>query len=206
MKFYLVKLKLAIARLFRKYVGDFRPYIFLDIDGVLNNQNPEDSEPFHRVFNSCGTGTYDFIDTRLLKIYLDIQKQMNARTVIISSWFHGTGLFYEDAIPTKDIIESLDYIMSMKRTEVDKIRLMQFRTRYNINAVGITESTGGSESRARSILKFVNKHKIRNFVVLDDCGHCWNFTTYFGRKFIPVDGSRGIDSSYVESISNELRK
>lgn len=128
-------------------------YIFLDIDGVMNNRHDwmskvdNKSEQFH--------GHRMFCD-EAWQLLSDTCKKVNAVVVLSSSW--RTGFTYgEDG---KVVVTNSECYLSNK--------LLEYFNKYNINLVGITDKT--CAPRGKQIMDYIksNLDSHDKFIVIDD--------------------------------------
>lgn len=128
-------------------------YIFLDIDGVMNNRHDwmskvdNKSEQFH--------GHRMFCD-EAWQLLSDTCKKVNAVVVLSSSW--RLGFTYGEN--GKVIVENSNCYLSTK--------LIEYFNKYNIKLVGIT--TKAYASRGKQIMEYVRSvlEPSDKFVVIDD--------------------------------------
>lgn len=128
-------------------------YIFLDIDGVMNNEQ----DILHK--KEKGVSFYDSMFNELAWKRLSILcKRTNAKVVLSSSWRHAVKFTADNRVITDYPHDSLT------------AKLIQHFNNYDISLVGCT-STGFNGNRGRQILDYVftNFHGLEDeWVVLDD--------------------------------------
>ena len=114
--------------------------IYLDIDGVLNSYSELDTliNMDKRVIRLYGK--VDWVYIPMLERLHRIIRETNAKVVGISSWFR-----VGDDTRTQKIANFLD-----------------------IEIVDVIDYTGGGHNRVESVIRHINKHDIKNFVVIDD--------------------------------------
>ena len=115
--------------------------IFLDIDGVLNNDKTNAKTPMG----------YTGINNRLLKLFSKLVKETNAKIVLSTSWKTEWDKDYR------------------KRTEDGHYLNKKFKQLDLFIWDKIDESTTGSFYRGAAILLYLEKHpNITNYIILDD--------------------------------------
>lgn len=113
--------------------------IFLDIDGVLNNQQ----SPYQ-------------IDEKRVKRLAKIVHKTNAKIVISSNWRHSYSLF----LGKKELHP--DQYLAIQR-------LLSYFKAYSLSIYDITGIDGyGVDSRPKEIKEYIHTHAIDSFVILDD--------------------------------------
>lgn len=113
--------------------------IFLDIDGVLNNNK----KPYQLERSSVKRLSY-------------IVKYSNAKIVLSSNWRH-VYLQYKNK---EDM-----YSVNKKAIE----QLLKLFSQYSLEIFDVTSVIGyGKESRPAEIQNWINLHSIESFVILDD--------------------------------------
>ena len=127
-------------------------YIFLDIDGVMNNQ--EDW------LNKAKNNLEEFEDHRMFcdkawELLSDVCSTTNARVVLSSSWRLG-------------FKNHNGYIVCKSDTDPLSQRLLSYFKKYNIELVGLT--TNHYDYRGKQIHDYVKRHLFATdkWVVLDD--------------------------------------
>jgi len=124
-----------------------KPYIFLDIDGVLTtsyqyNTNPKKwDDEYHR---------YRY-DIKCVKIFNEILEKTNSIIILSSDW----KLNYD--------IEMLNKIF-----EINDINTIVTDITPNFWGTKFKSVTELEECRAYEILKYVKDHKIKNWLAIDD--------------------------------------
>ena len=116
------------------------PIIFLDIDGVLNSSISHHHAPDDE---KIFFGS-DWVFKPLLKAFQDFIRPSSIMIVGVSSWFS-----------VKNEMENVQIMTGLGL--IDRF-------------LGTTDFTGGGLSRGNSVLRFVEKHKLKHWCVLDDAG------------------------------------
>ena len=127
-------------------------YIFLDIDGVMNNRSDwiskvdNNTEQFrsHRMF--CDTAW---------QMLSDVVKETGAKIILSSSW-------------RTSLIQEGETIKPKRFREASVSKLLEYFSNYNIPLVGLT--TGRYDYRGKQIIEYVNSHFTLEdkWIVLDD--------------------------------------
>jgi hypothetical protein len=115
-------------------------YIFLDIDGVLNNSQSSD--------NICLPESDElFVSQSIARRFGDFASQVNARIVLVSDWRFAP-------LPLDEIFSFLSRVTGIKRGQF----------------VGAIDPEGRHEMRDVPVAGFVaeNHIPIKNFIILDD--------------------------------------
>jgi hypothetical protein len=156
-----------------------RPFIFLDIDGVLAT-----SHQFHSNNKKWPDyGRYRF-DDKCVKIFNEILKKTNGIIVLSSDW----KLNYS--------INALNNIFEINRLEgvVTDITPSLWGVKYK------NVMTDLEVCRAEEILMYVNEHKITNYVAIDDL----DLSPWIPNNFIRTPrANEGIKQS---SVKNKILK
>lgn len=126
-------------------------YIFLDIDGVLNNFKTQDINNLYK-FDKNNVDAFNYL--------LSILK--NPKIIISSSWtqkffFEDLKKIFEDNnIDSNLIIDKIEHTSSCKTTK-------PYTTEKEFE-MAIDPNTG----RNKDILSFINQHNIDSFLIIDD--------------------------------------
>lgn len=126
-------------------------YIFLDIDGVLNNFKTQDINNLYK-FDENNVDAFNYL--------LSILK--NPKIIISSSWtqkffFEDLKKIFEDNnIDSNLIIDKIEHTYSCKTTK-------PYTTEKEFE-MAIDPNTG----RNKNILNFINQHNIDSFLIIDD--------------------------------------
>lgn len=126
-------------------------YIFLDIDGVLNNFKTQDINNLYK-FDENNVDAFNYL--------LSILK--NPKIIISSSWtqkffFEDLKKIFEDNnIDSNLIIDKIEHTSSCKTTK-------PYTTEKEFE-MAIAPNTG----RNKDILSFINQHNIDSFLIIDD--------------------------------------
>ena len=151
------------------------PIIFLDIDGVLNSSISHHHAPDDEKIFFGG----DWVFKPLLKAFQDFIRPSSIMIVGVASWF------------------------SVKN-EIENVRIMTGLGLID-RFLGTTDFTGGGLSRGNSVLRFVEKHKLKHWCVLDDAG-----AMMYQYPTVIVNGKTGINlqdlmaARYMLEFSPEL--
>ena len=161
-------------------------FIFLDIDGVMNNRRDwmskvdNKSEQFHDHRMFCDEAW---------QLLSDTCKKVNANVVLSSSW--RLGFTYEK--DGKVIVENSNCYLSTK--------LIEYFNNYNIKLVGITNKT--CAPRGKQIIDYVksNLDSHDKFIVIDD--EAFDIKDYISEsQFIKTEFETGLLSEHCEKIIN----
>lgn len=145
------------------------PIIFLDIDGVLNSSISHHHAPDNE---KIFFGS-DWVFKPLLKAFQDFIRPSPIMIVGVSSWFS-------------------------VRNEMENVRIMTGLGLID-RFLGTTDFTGGGLSRGNSVLRFVEKHKLKHWCVLDDAG-----AMMYQYPTVIVNGRTGINLQDLKAISYML--
>lgn len=134
-------------------------YIFLDIDGVLNNSRYMSSH--------FGWG----MNPRCLRYLRDICKNCNAKVILSSGWRRNLN---DDLTVKKGFEGRYNSYNHYEKSDVE--RLIETFKRYEINLVGKTDeryiptSKGIAWDRAGQIVRYIETHlnKDDKYLILDD--------------------------------------
>ena len=159
-------------------------YIFLDIDGVMNNRRDWMSKVDNKV--------EQFHDHRMFcdeawQLLSDTCKKVNASVVLSSSW--RLGLTYDEN--DKVIVRDHNCHLSTK--------LIEYFDKYNIKLVGITVNNWSD--RGQQIMKYVMDHlEIEDdFVVIDD--ESFDIREYVSEdQFIKTEFETGLLPEHCDKI------
>ncbi len=137
--------------------------IFLDADGVLNNDETE-----NRIFGWIGIDPV--LLNNLKKLYDESNKEEETRIVVSSSWKN-------DEVKSRREIETCGY------TKVDNCyaELLKRLNALDMEVLGYTTETESQFERGKGILRWIREYNkehesISNYVVLDD--EMFDFDTY----------------------------
>lgn len=134
-------------------------YIFLDIDGVLNNQGS--IMLYHNTL-----GNEDYFDRGSLTLLSQLCELFNCKVVLSSSWRRGLN---DDLTPKHLTTKYFDG----SEEESQTARMIRLFKEYNIPLVGKTDTehhADGKWDRAGQILRYVNKYlqPEDKWVIFDD--------------------------------------
>lgn len=133
--------------------------IFLDIDGVLNNQQTFQSRYEHH--QSTGEWLLEIDETMVARL-TNIVKETNAKIVLSSSW--RTGFSYDTCEPLGEQARGLVDILN----------------KYSLS---IYSRTGNGKDRTDEIEEWLQTHKdIDTFVILDD--DSYDLQKFIGRELV----------------------
>lgn len=145
------------------------PIIFLDIDGVLNSSISHHHAPDNEKIFFGG----DWVFKPLLQAFQNFLKPSGIMIVGVSSWF-------------------------TVRNEMENVEIMAGLGLVD-RFLGTTDFTGGGLSRGNSVLRFVEKHKLKHWCVLDDAG-----AMMYQYPTVIVNGRTGINMQDLNSVSYML--
>ncbi|QXV85119.1 hypothetical protein bas27_0049 [Escherichia phage TrudiGerster] len=145
------------------------PIIFLDIDGVLNSSISHHHAPDEEKIFFGG----DWVFKPLLQAFQNFLKPSGIMIVGVSSWF-------------------------TVRNEVENVEIMTALGLVD-RFLGTTDFTGGGLSRGNSVLRFVEKYKLKHWCVLDDAG-----AMMYQYPTVIVNGRTGINMQDLNAISYML--
>lgn len=145
------------------------PIIFLDIDGVLNSSISHHHAPDEEKIFFGG----DWVFKPLLQAFQNFLKPSGIMIVGVSSWF-------------------------TVRNEVENVKIMTALGLVD-RFLGTTDFTGGGLSRGNSVLRFVEKYKLKHWCVLDDAG-----AMMYQYPTVIVNGRTGINMQDLNAISYML--
>ena len=145
------------------------PIIFLDIDGVLNSSISHHHAPDDE---KIFFGS-DWVFKPLLKAFQDFIRPSSIMIVGVSSWFS-------------------------VRNEMENVQIMTGLGLID-RFLGTTDFTGGGLSRGNSVLRFVEKHKLKHWCVLDDAG-----AMMYQYPTVIVNGRTGINLQDLKAVSYML--
>lgn len=149
-------------------------YIFLDVDGVLNNEKTYD-EGYRTPDGFCG------VDPINLKALASLVNQTNGVLILSSDW------------RIKDIYDDED--------PVHMIYLREQLAEYGMKLEGFTPDNGKRNHRGSEIAASIKTHHIKNYVILDD--ERFSDFGQFGNHFYKVDWHTGLTMEDVNKIVNE---
>lgn len=145
------------------------PIIFLDIDGVLNSSISH----HHASDDEKIFFGSDWVFKPLLKAFQDFIRTSSIMIVGVSSWFS-------------------------VRNEMENVQIMTGLGLID-RFLGTTDFTGGGLSRGNSVLRFVEKHKLKHWCVLDDAG-----AMMYQYPTVIVNGRTGINLQDLKAVSYML--
>lgn len=157
-------------------------YIFLDIDGVLNNFKTQDINNLYK-FDKNNVDAFNYL--------LSILK--NPKIIISSSWTQK--FFFEDLkkifknnnIDSNLIIDKIEHTYSCKT-------IKPYKTEKEFE-MAIDPNTG----RNKDILNFINQHNINSFIIIDDM-YLSNKNLNFYQ--IQTNNSIGLTKENIDSFFN----
>lgn len=161
-------------------------FIFLDIDGVMNNRRDwmskvnNKAEQFHDHRMFCDEAW---------QLLSDTCRKVNASVILSSSW--RLWLTYDE----NDKVIARDHNCYLSN------KLIEYFDRYNIKLIGITVNNWSE--RGQQIMKYVVDHlEIEDdFVVVDD--ESFDIREYISEEqFIKTDFETGLSSEHCEKIIN----
>lgn len=159
-------------------------YIFLDIDGVMNNRRDwmskvdNKAEQFHDHRMFCDEAW---------QLLSDTCKKVNASVILSSSW--RIGLTYDEN----------DKVIARDNSCHLSTKLIEYFNKYNIKLVGITVNNWSD--RGQQIMKYVMDHlEIEDdFVVIDD--ESFDIREYVSEdQFIKTEFETGLLSEHCDKI------
>ena len=145
------------------------PIIFLDIGGVLNSSISHHHAPDSEKLFFGG----DWVYKPLLKAFQDFILPSSIMIVGVSSWFS-------------------------VRNEMENVQIMTGLGLID-RFLGTTDFTGGGLSRGNSVLRFVEKYKLKHWCVLDDAG-----AMMYQYPTVIVNGRTGINLQDLKAVSYML--
>lgn len=158
-------------------------YIFLDIDGVLNNQN--DIIRKHK----CNAPHFEaHFCEEAYKTLGKICKKCNAKVVLSSTWRLG---FRNNMQP--------------KEEDIFSQRLLKLFNKYNIDLIGIT--TLEYLDRGVQIKKFIKDHLLYhdNYIVIDD--EVKNILPYIVKdRVLKIDFKKGLLHKHIRTCKKMFKK
>ena len=159
-------------------------YIFLDIDGVMNNRRDwmskvdDKAEQFHCHRMFCDEAW---------QLLSDTCRKVNASVILSSSW--RLGLTYDEN----------DNVIARDNNCHSSTKLLEYFDKYNIKLAGITVNNWSE--RGQQIIKYVMDHlEIEDdFVVIDD--ESFDIREYISEdQFIKTEFETGLLSEHCEKI------
>ena len=150
--------------------------LYLDIDGVLNNQEDFEhliSKDLKDPDNYLLFDTGHFVCKKKLNLLKELIDEHDLSVVVVSSWIHRL----------KGHQNVCDFL--------------------SIPCFGEEESFSGGFVREKRIKKHVIDHKIKDYVVIDDAGDK-GYTDM--KNLITVDGSIGLTKEDISKAHNHLSK
>lgn len=156
----------------------FLRVIFLDVDGVLNNDETNDRTPGGFV------GVSDVLLDRLSTI---VEKSL-AKIVLTSTWKEYWN--HDDALCDSDGLYLSNRLNQFGLTIMDKI-----------------EDVNGSYYRGRGIKKYLDDHKnIVGYVILDDLEFDFSSHKDLLEHLVSTNGSEGLTENDIATAIQILRK
>lgn len=161
-------------------------FIFLDIDGVMNNRR----DWMSKVNNK----TEQFFEHRMFcdnawQLLSDTCKKINASIILSSSWRLG----FTYGQDSKIVVENPECPLSIK--------LLEYFNKYNINLVGITSKSWAP--RGEQIMEYVKEafEDRDKFVVIDD--ESFDIREYVSEEqFIKTEFETGLLPEHCKKIIN----
>lgn len=153
--------------------------IFLDIDGVLNSYEgwvriDNGDESNLRYLNEDKYAKGSWVDNLLVDRLRELISNTEATIVGVSSWF-----------TSRHDVEEVSDFLGIKITET-------------------TDYTGGGLQRGMSVDRYVNEHKVKDYVVLDDSLQMYNEEQQ--KNLIHVNGRTGLTDEDVQKAISILNK
>lgn len=147
--------------------------IFLDVDGVLNNEDTFKHRREH--YEKTGKWLVE-IDDIMVRRLADIVNSTGAKIVLSSSW---RKMFGKDMTPANESSQGLVDILH----------------RYNLT---ILDRTGSSDTRQDEIDEWLKEHpEVNEFVILDD--ESFDLQKYIGTRLVKTSAVK--DGEMVKSMS-----
>ena len=173
--------------------------IFLDIDGVLTTCSYHNPDTNH-------------IDPRRVWILSQIVNRTGAKIVLTSTWKMG---YDKDSGKKEDYYKILEKVLTEYGLEIfditddipEKIKNPLPQT-FSLEDLDNVEGVHGT-GRAAEVEKWIRKHVVENFVILDDEDHDWKeygldknwiHTCYYG-----PDCAAGLLEEHVDKICEILK-
>lgn len=160
--------------------------IFLDIDGVLNNDNFWEQR--RMVFDKTGKWNPKF-DEEKVKILADVVRQTGAKIILTSTWRGGFFKDEDKLIPKPDFNDCIELDLAFKK--------------YNIEMYDKTSGRGSN--RQDQIKQWLSENEVEAFVVIDD-GMC-DLTDFIGKELVKTNNNGdGLNESHKDIIISKLKK
>lgn len=156
-----------------------RPVVFLDIDGVLNSSIDFNLIKIGDTSSLMFFKGGDFICKNKLKRLQKFLDEIDARVVMVSSWFWGDPKIAKHALENLDMIEFLGLT---NRTFL------------------ISKHTGGGLGRGQEVKNIVNILDLKDWIVIDDAGsHMYDFDTHI------INGLVGLTDEDIDILKERLK-
>ena len=168
-------------------------YIFLDIDGVMNNR----TDRVRKIKNNLERfkGHSMFCD-EAWSLLASACRKTKAKIILSSSWRMGIAVYIEDgAKPQFKPSNENDYYTS---------KLLEYFSSYNIELVGLT--TFNYDYRGNQIMQYVKEHfnDTDNWLVIDD--EIDDMENIPKEKIIQINLSTGLLPEHCERIIKYFNK
>lgn len=155
------------------------PVVFLDIDGVLNSGVEHTLMMHGHISTLKFFSRGDYVCKFKLKRLHKFLNEIDAKVVMVSSWFWG------DPETKNQVLENLEMIEFLGLTD---------RTFL------VSKYTGGGLGRGREVLRIVNMLDLKDWVVIDDAGsHMYDFDTHV------INGRVGLTDKDVEILKQRIK-
>jgi len=171
-------------------------YIFLDVDGVLNNKK-------YLLAHKDDDGT---IDPENIELLAKLAHEFNCHIILSSSWKNG---FKENLEPKYKTIQLFDKTEIPSRCQ----RLLNSFKEYNLKLEGLTPNVVTPQditwSRPFEIQKYIrtNLKENDNFVILDDDDDiCNSMLKMFPNHFIQTNFETGFNLEHYDKAVKILNK
>lgn len=156
-----------------------RPVVFLDIDGVLNSRADLDLMRIGHISYLKFFKGGDFICKYKLKRLQKFLDEIDARVVMVSSWFWG------DPKIERHVLENLGMIDFLGLTS---------------RTLLVSKHTGGGLGRGREVLRIVDTLDLKDWIVIDDAGsYMYEFDTHM------INGLVGLTDEDVEILKQRIK-
>lgn len=159
-----------------------KPVVFLDIDGVLNSADDSHHAHISDLFNLICIKGYkpgDWVTYSKLQLLQEFLAEIDARVIMVSSWFWG------DPQTPEHIQENLDMIDFLGLTD---------------RVLAVSRHTGGGLGRGEEVLRIVESLGLKDWVVIDDAGSMmYEFDTH------QIDGKVGLTREDTEILKERIK-